>query len=157
MSTWEEGRTYDYFGQPIVCVRRFFVGRMEHVIVWSAPGVRVVSDGGYFGHLARTQAIACALDDVRPPPLDEHCERWLRGDFADDPRSPGLHSPSGFWCRTARTLDCVKPRITDTLGGVTRYDACHHDWYRSIIANAGPFAGRRCCTACGDALEDVTP
>lgn len=52
--------------------------------------------------------------------------------------------------RCARTLArCVIPRVIDTLGGVTRPDKCHHDWYGKVTADTGPFAGRECCTACG--------
>ncbi|MFA7295652.1 MAG: hypothetical protein WC211_00530 [Dehalococcoidia bacterium] len=31
MSTWQEGRVYDYYGTPILCERRYFVGSVETV------------------------------------------------------------------------------------------------------------------------------
>jgi hypothetical protein len=31
MTVWREGATYDYYGQAIACVRRYFVGPLEHV------------------------------------------------------------------------------------------------------------------------------
>ena len=96
MSTWIEGKTYDYYGQPIVCVRRFFEGPLEMV---------------------------------------------------------ELQAYGGSCIRAARTLaPCVVPKVTETLGGVCRPDACHHDWYGTVRANAGPHAGMLCCEGCGGAL-----
>jgi hypothetical protein len=59
-------------------------------------------------------------------------------------------SIDGPCIRTARALaPCVVPQVTETLGGVTRPDACHHDWYGRVLADAGPHAGQLCCEACG--------
>lgn len=108
MSTWVEGRVYDYYGTPVRCVRRFFVGPLEHVELEHADARIAVG--------------------AEPTPL-QRC------------------------VRTARALaPCVVPRVTDTLGGVCRPDACHHDWYAAVRADAGPNAGRVCCTSCGAAL-----
>lgn len=102
MSVWRAWRTYDYYGTPIRCVRRWFDGTLEMVdLVYAA------------------------------------------------------HSTDGpdVLTRTARTLaPCVRPRVTDTLGGVTRPSACDHAWYGALIADAGPNAGLRCCSACGGAV-----
>lgn len=53
--------------------------------------------------------------------------------------------------RTARALSvCVVPRVTETLGGVYRGDACEHlERYGRVLADAGPHAGKVCCMACG--------
>jgi hypothetical protein len=66
-----------------------------------------------------------------------------------------LHNPVlGALERTARTVaGDVFPRVTETLGGALRSDCCdHRGWpgeLRRVVANAGPNAGRRCCTSCG--------
>lgn len=31
MSTWVDGRIYDYYGRQLRCLRRFFIGPLEHV------------------------------------------------------------------------------------------------------------------------------
>lgn len=62
------------------------------------------------------------------------------------PRAPEVFT------RTARALaPCVVPRVTETLGGVRRADACDHRGYPRVLANAGPHAGHQCCEACGGA------
>lgn len=56
--------------------------------------------------------------------------------------------------RAARTLaPCVFPRVTETLGGVMRPDACRHDSGR-LIANDGPYRGQVCCELCGAGLGE---
>lgn len=52
--------------------------------------------------------------------------------------------------RTARAaaVPMITPTVTETLGGVTRADLCDHR-YGQLMADAGPFAGRLCCEACG--------
>lgn len=103
MSVWQPGSTYDYYGQPVICVARYFAGNMEMV------------------DLAVPVAAGEALTT---------------------------------FTRTARTLaPCVSPRVTETLGGVTRAEFCHHDWYGSHRANAGPHNGLVCCEACGAPIE----
>ena len=103
MSTWVEGRSYDYFGDQLVCVRRYFEGSLELVgMAFVVPAV------------------------------------------------VGAEPASEVFTRTARTLaPCVFPRVTETLGGVTRADACDHRYYGRVRANAGPHAGLECCDACG--------
>lgn len=60
-----------------------------------------------------------------------------------------------FIVRTARAAaDVVVPRITETLGGVFRPDLCDHYSIKKrgpdlVTANAGPHAGRVCCSLCG--------
>lgn len=56
--------------------------------------------------------------------------------------------------RTARVFsdDAIPP--VHALGGVCRSDMCDHIGVRGgpgprLVANAGPNAGRRCCTLCG--------
>lgn len=111
MSRWEPGGAYDYYGQALWCVRRFFVGPLELVeLAW------VVAVG----------------DDPQP------------------------------FVRTARALaPCVKPQVTETLGGVTAPAFCHHDWYGRTLADTGPHAGETCCEACGtppaSAVAEVSP
>lgn len=101
MSTWAEGKTYDYYGRPLVCARRFFVGQTELVALhWPAV-------------------------------------------------APALPEP---FIRTARALaPCVLPIVTETLGGVTHPETCHHDWYPTLTASGGPNDGLRCCSGCGGA------
>lgn len=108
MSTWREGRTYNYYGTAIVCVRRWFEGPMEMV-------------------------------ELKPP---------------DAVTADGTVVSFTSCIRTACTLaPCVVPKVTETLGGVCRPDACHHKWYPTVRANAGPNEGRVCCTSCGAPVE----
>lgn len=104
MTTWVEGRTYDYYGAPLTCVRRYFEGTLELVDLAFPIAAVAVAEG---------------------------C--------------------SQHFTRTARTLaPCVKPEVTETLGGVLRADACaHHESFARVTANAGPNAGKLCCSACG--------
>lgn len=107
MSTWVEGRRYSYYGEPLLCVRRYFEGPLELVDLCFAEEVAVVG-------MENASAV------------------------------------SPVFTRTARTLaPCVLPRVTETLGGVTRPESCHHDWYGRVTADAGPHAGQSCCEACG--------
>ncbi len=108
MSTWIEGRTYDYYGQPLTCLRRYFDGALELVDLTF---------------------------------------------YVEAPAEPESFT------RAALTLaPCVIPRVTETLGGVLRPDACRHEQSLAgeparLIANAGPFAGHECCALCGSAIE----
>lgn len=103
MSTWTAGRTYDYYGVPLVCARRWFDGALEMVDLRHARA---------------------ATRDGDPPPQ--------------------------IFSRSARALaPCVKPRVTETLGGVTRPETCPHERYARVVANAGPHSGAECCEACG--------
>jgi hypothetical protein len=70
--------------------------------------------------------------------------------FADG--ATAAESPT--FTRTARALaPCVLPRVTRTLGGVTRPDRCDHRYCEHFEADAGPNAGRVCCALCGGAVD----
>jgi hypothetical protein len=107
VSRWQEGLTYDYYGVPLTCVRRYFDGPLEMVEL--RPPTQTPGD-----------VLACASEPI---------------------------------VRTARTLaPCVKPRVTETLGGVTNRDYCDHRGFGRVVADAGPNAGKECCDGCGCAL-----
>lgn len=105
MSVWQPGRTYDYFGVPIVCLRRWFEGPLEMV------------------------------------------------DLAQVVAAPATATP---FTRTARALaPCVKPRVTETLGGVLNFAFCDHRHHPRVVANAGPNGGLECCSGCGAPIARV--
>lgn len=94
--------------------------------------------------------------------------RWFNGpmemvDLASptDPRAATSYTASvddppfaGVCVRTALALaPCVRPKVTNTLGGVLAPWGCDHRHYRHITADAGPRAGKVCCTACGGPVD----
>ena len=44
MTTWKPGRTYDYYGTPLVCVARRFDGRLEAAVASCDRCGRVVTE-----------------------------------------------------------------------------------------------------------------
>lgn len=75
--------------------------------------------------------------------------------FVRTAQAPGGEAAmSESFTRTALALaPCVRPRVTETLGGVTRCDLCSHDGGVErrplVVANAGLFVGLPCCPLCG--------
>lgn len=66
---------------------------------------------------------------------------------------PPQMTPEGMtFRRAARTLaPCVKPSVTETLGGVSPSRYCKHDWPDDpkFVARFGPNEGTLCCSSCG--------
>jgi hypothetical protein len=110
VSTWVEGKVYDYYGKHIRCMRRWFDGALEMVSFLPWPQ-----------HSDRFPSIVAEYAATAVP-----------------------------FERTARTLaPCVRPPVTETLGGVLAPWACEHEFTGRVVADAGPYAGRVCCSGCG--------
>ncbi len=80
MSTWVEGRTYDYYGTPLVCRRRFFVGALEHV---ELSGLDSLAPDGSVAESARFIRTARALAPCVTPRVTETLGGVLRADCCD--------------------------------------------------------------------------
>jgi hypothetical protein len=125
VTTWKVGRVYDYYGQALRCVDRYFEELLEVVALQNAD-----------------------------EPWDGLPPSYRLTLFNICGIIPG--KPAFF--RTAEIGKCMRPQVTDWLGGTMRAELCRHDWHKEpVLANAGPNSGHLCCRSCGARLDGPDP